>query len=77
MRNLIDKIPFGLLAAIALIMALAPFVPEPHLWQKLKMLAEGTLVKPIDIFDIFWHSWAIILLVIKMGFMAADKSADQ
>ena len=28
-------------------LALAPFVPEPHLWEKFKMLRDGTLTRPI------------------------------
>jgi len=77
MKSLLDKIPLGILAAIALLMTFAPFVPEPHLWQKLKMLFDGTLLKPIDIFDLFWHGLPITLLVIKLGFMAADKSTSK
>jgi len=73
MKKLLDKIPLAPLAIFALVMSLAPFVPEPHLWQKLKMLADGSLTKPIDIFDLFWHSWLIILLVLKLSFMTADK----
>ncbi|WP_263338880.1 MULTISPECIES: RND transporter [Albidovulum] len=47
----------------ALTLGLAPFVPEPHLWEKLKMLAAGTLVRPIDIFDLVLHAapWAILI----------------
>jgi len=77
MKSLLDKIPLGILAAIALLMTFAPFVPEPHLWQKLKMLFDGSLAKPVDIFDLFWHAWPVTLLVIKLGFMAADKSAGE
>jgi len=47
-------------------MALAPFVPEPHLWEKLKMLAAGTLVRPIDIFDLFLHGAPLVLLALKL-----------
>jgi len=77
MKSLLDKIPLGLLAAIALLMTFAPFVPEPHLWQKLNMLFAGTLTKPIDIFDLFWHALPLTLLMIKLGFMAADKSPSK
>jgi len=77
MKSLLDKIPLGILAAIALLMTFAPFVPEPHLWQKLNMLLDGTLVKPLDIFDLFWHGLPITLLVIKLGFMTADKSSSK
>ena len=37
------NIPYMLLVPLALFLALAPFTPEPHLWQKLRMLANGTL----------------------------------
>lgn len=69
----IDKIPLLSLAIIALALGLAPFVPEPHLWQKLKMLAEGTLVRPLDIFDLVFHGAGPLLLMIKllrMGMLA-------
>jgi len=69
MRDFFEKIPLTLLAAIAILMALAPFVPEPHLWQKLKMLFAGTLVKPIDIFDLLWHSLPLALFLIKLWFV--------
>ena len=65
MMNLIDKIPLIPLAIFATFMILAPFQPEPHLWEKLKMLSQGTLVKPIDIFDLFWHGIWPVLLVIR------------
>jgi hypothetical protein len=62
----LDRIPLSLLLPLALVMALAPFVPEPHLWEKLKMLAAGTLVKPIDIFDLFLHGTPLLLLALKL-----------
>jgi hypothetical protein len=62
----LDRIPLSLLLPLAVLMALAPFVPEPHLWEKLKMLAAGTLVKPIDIFDLFLHGTPLLLLAIKL-----------
>jgi len=51
---------------LAVFLALAPFSPEPHLWEKLKMLFTGTLVRPIDIFDLFLHGTPLIILVLKM-----------
>jgi hypothetical protein len=62
----LDRIPLQVIALPAVLLALAPFVPEPHLWQKLKMLAAGTLHKPIDIFDLFLHGAPLILLLIKL-----------
>jgi len=73
MRNLLDKIPTATLALVALLLGLAPFVPEPHLWQKLKMLADGTLSKPIDIFDLIMHGTPAVLLIIKL---ALDQTAS-
>jgi hypothetical protein len=61
----IDKIPFSTLILFAILLGLAPFSPEPHLWQKLKMLASGTLAKPIDIFDLLLHGTPVVLLAIK------------
>lgn len=34
--NWLDKIPFTTLIIISLMLGLAPFVPEPHVWEKLK-----------------------------------------
>ena len=64
--KLLDKIPLGPLILAAIFMGLAPFKPQPHLWEKLNMLFTGTLSRPVDIFDLFWHSFLIILVVIKL-----------
>ncbi|WP_199725171.1 RND transporter [Gemmobacter lutimaris] len=70
MLNLLDQMPLNLLILAALTLGLAPFVPEPHLWEKLKMLASGTLLKPIDIFDLLLHAAPFILLGAKLLRMA-------
>ncbi len=62
----IDQIPLLPLAIAATVMALAPFAPEPHLLEKSRMLINGQLIKPIDIFDFFWHSFLLLLLVIRL-----------
>ncbi len=62
----LDRVPLPMIALPALILGLAPFVPEPHLWEKLKMLAGGTLSRPIDIFDLFLHGTPAVLLIIKL-----------
>ena len=66
MKHWLDKIPLVPLAIIATALALAPIVPEPHLWQKLKMLVAAELVKPIDIFDLFLHGTPMVLLLLKL-----------
>ena len=63
--NWLDRIPFVTLIIISLMLGLAPFAPEPHLFEKLKMLAAGTLVKPIDIFDLIMHGTPALLLGLK------------
>ncbi|GAB3192564.1 hypothetical protein GCM10027292_32720 [Hydrogenophaga aquatica] len=62
----LDRFPLGWLVAIALWLAVAPVVPEPHLWEKLKMLASGTLARPIDIFDLFMHATPLVLLAWRL-----------
>jgi len=43
-----------------------PITPEPHLFEKIHMLMDGTLVKPVDMFDLFWHSWPILWIVLRL-----------
>ncbi len=62
----LDRIPLGLLAIGAVLLGLAPFLPEPHLWEKFKMLAAGTLKRPIDIFDLAMHASLLLLLGLKL-----------
>jgi hypothetical protein len=56
----------AMLVMAALMLGLAPFYPEPHLWEKLKMLAAGSLSRPIDIFDLFMHGTPVVLLALKL-----------
>lgn len=64
--SLIDKIPVFQLAIGALLLGLAPFFPEPHLFEKLRMLFNGTLKEVVDIFDLLMHAALPILLVVKL-----------
>ena len=66
MLKYIDKVPLLPLAVAAIFMSLAPFTPEPHLLEKSRMLINGELSKPIDIFDLFWHSFLIVVLAIRL-----------
>ncbi|VAW52349.1 hypothetical protein MNBD_GAMMA05-706 [hydrothermal vent metagenome] len=66
MLKLIDWIPIFPLGFFAIFMLLAPFSPEPHLVEKTRMLFNGELGKPIDIFDFFWHSFWIVLFSIRL-----------
>lgn len=64
--HIIDSIPLSLLIGLSLLLGLAPFVPEPHIVEKLRMLSQGSLERPIDIFDLFYHAAPLVLLVIKL-----------
>jgi len=72
----IDRIPFPLLIVITLFMLGAPFVPEPHLAEKMRMLADGTLTRPLDVFDVFWHLLPATLLAVKIVRRRSNKSPD-
>jgi hypothetical protein len=73
----LDTIPWNIVIIAALTLGLAPFMPEPHIWEKLKMLAAGTLVKPIDIFDMLMHGAPWLLLIAKLirSLIAGQPSA--
>ena len=66
MLKWIDKLPVKPLLVVAVFFALVPFQPEPHLFEKLRMLSEGALTRPIDIFDLFMHSLPLVLLIIRL-----------
>jgi len=66
MWSIIDKIPYSILIVIAVLMILAPFRPMPHVLEKLIMLKNGTLTKPIDIFDLVYHLVPTIVLFLKI-----------
>ena len=66
MWSFLDKIPYAILIIIAVLMLLAPFKPMPHVVEKLIMLKNGVLTKPIDIFDLFYHLIPTILLAMKI-----------
>jgi len=70
----LDRIPYTMLVPLAIFLALAPFTPEPHLWEKLKMLFSGTLSQPIDIFDLFLHGTPLLMLLLKLSFEVRRKS---
>ena len=66
MWKFIDSIPYSILIAAAVFMLLAPFRPMPHVVEKLIMLKNGILHRPIDIFDLFYHLIPTALLFLKL-----------
>jgi hypothetical protein len=63
----LDKIDLVSLLIPAVLLGLAPFAPEPHLIEKLRMLSQGVLSHPIDIFDLFLHGILISLVIVKLA----------
>jgi len=72
----IDNIPMGILLVLCVLLGLAPFVPEPHLLEKIRMLSQGNLKKPLDIFDLLYHGAPFILLTIKL-FRMQKRGTDE
>ena len=61
----LDTISWPVVIVLCLTLGLAPWVPEPHIWEKTKMLMNGELTRAIDIFDMLFHGVPWILLVVK------------
>jgi len=76
MRQLLYKIPLVPLLMISIFLGLAPFQPEPHLWEKLKMLAAGNLTEMIDIFDMIMHGLPLVILILKLTLGRAPEQAE-
>ncbi len=60
----LDELPWSILILACLTLGLAPFAP-PHIWEKLQMLSQGRLVRPIDWFDLVFHGFPWLLLLFK------------
>jgi len=72
---MLKKLSYRFLIPVAIVLALLPIYPQPHLVEKLRMLASGSLSKPLDIFDLIWHGWPLVLLGIKVAVTFLGKKA--
>ena len=70
----IDEFPLPMLILGSLMLGLAPFFPEPHLFEKIRMLFSGNLSKPIDVFDLLMHGAMPALLSIKLVRLATLRN---
>lgn len=70
MWDLLAQLPLSYAIIAAATLGLAPFVPEPHIWEKIKMIKAGTLKRPIDIFDFLLHAAPFVVLAAKLAQMA-------
>lgn len=52
------------ISLLCLTLGLAPFMPEPHLWGKIKWVAGGAVgMQPMDWFDLVFHGFPWLLLL--------------
>lgn len=60
----LDNLSWLILIVACLTVGLAPFAP-PHIWEKLQMLFQGRLVRPLDWLDLVFHAIPWLLLLAK------------
>lgn len=65
----IDRVPWLMVIVLCLTLGLAPFVPEPHIVEKLRLLRQGTLTRPLDIFDLLLHAAPFLLAAVKLALL--------
>ena len=73
--KLINSIPLPHFIVLSLFLGLAPFFPEPHLAEKVKMLMSGELIKPLDMFDLLLHSTPWLLLMVKLSLIFKTRQS--
>ena len=66
MLKWLDRFPLVWLAVLAVWMLIAPLSPEPHVVEKIRLLSQGQLTRPLDIFDLLMHSTPLVLLLIRL-----------
>jgi hypothetical protein len=60
-------ITFPIVFILCLTLGLAPFTPEPHIWEKLKRIVHGSYgMNAIDWLDLLVHGlpWVLLLVLI-------------
>lgn len=62
----LDSLPWSLLIIAAVVFLLLPVYPQPHVVEKIRMLADGSLSRPLDVFDMFYHCLPLMLILIKL-----------
>jgi hypothetical protein len=72
--KLVQEMDWSMVIMIALTLGLAPFFPVPHIVEKLLMLSRGTLKRPLDWFDLFFHGIPWMILFMKVGLTFVGKN---
>jgi len=58
----------GLWLVLALTLGLAPFTPEPHVWEKLKWILSGAEgMRIVDWLDFTMHGTPWIMLILSLS----------
>ena len=73
MNDLIKFLPkkIGFIALVCVTLGLAPFVPEPHIWGKIKWIKGGAIgMELMDWFDTLLHGAPFLLLILIIFFKA-------
>ncbi len=68
MKHIAENWKLWLLASLSL--GLAPFVPEPHIWGKIKWIGGGAVgMGTMDWLDVVFHGtpWALLLVSLALN----------
>ena len=65
--NWLERVPWSLLILAAVALAVIP-LGESHFVQKWRMLFGGTLRRPLDWFDLVFHTAPLLRLLVKIAF---------
>ncbi len=68
----IRHLNWNIIIWLCIIPGLAPFTP-PHIFEKLTWLFQGTLVRPMDWFDLLFHGLPWVLLLAKLILISLKK----
>lgn len=72
-----DKLlEYKFLIPLVLLLGFAPFLPQPHIVEKISMLMAGSLKKPLDVFDLVWHAWPFLLLAYRISRDIRQKAGN-
>jgi hypothetical protein len=68
LRGWLENLHWAWLVPLAIFAAMAPWPmgPEPHVIQKVRWLMEGSLYKPLDVFDLVFHLSPTLLVIAKL-----------
>ena len=77
MRSFVSKFNWPILIVACATIGLAPLFPEPHVWEKLRMLVQGNLTRAIDWFDLLMHGTPWVLVVLKIWGTFSGRAEDK